>query len=162
MIEDLFLFILIVYLIYDMSILKDFNEYPIYIKSSIITLLFVIPFWFGIIYYFNRGIIELDWRFSLIFALIPSLLWNFLFILGSYLLIHFSGQDFSSVKNNAEFWVMVAIDTVIYLVVLSLILMLTNMPFKMFLINIFGFKLLALIGIKPYGKLIKYITKKNS
>lgn len=160
--KDLFLFILIIFLIYNMGIIKDFNEFAVYVKSSIITLVFVLPFWFGIIYYFHYEIATFDWRFALAFTFIPSILWNFLFILGSYLLIHFSGQDFSSVKNNIEFWIMIGIDTIIYLVVLSLILMFTNMSFNMFLMNIFGFKILTLIGIKPYGKLIKYLSIKNT
>jgi hypothetical protein len=50
--KDLFLFVLIIFLIYNMGILKDFNEFPVYVKSSIITLAIVIPFWFVIIYCF--------------------------------------------------------------------------------------------------------------
>jgi len=152
---SILIIIFVVYIIDKMSIIKDFNNLPIYVKGIVITILFVLPFWSVILAYYFKGFIQLDIFKIMFFSFIPSLIWASLFIIGARLTeneMRFLDQhdEIKEPLNNKVFWIATATDVLIYLIVLGIVLICLNVNFTTFMISIFSYKVATLFFIKPF------------
>lgn len=144
------LIIIFVFIIFrDMSWIKDFNQLPMYIKSIFITLLLVLPFWFFIIWNYYPMLSNQKWYIILTICLVPSIIWYSINIASSYIASFSLKEDINLKTKDVTFWFIIGIETIIHLVVMSLIMIGIGFTFKQLIIGMFFYKLLFLIFTKP-------------
>lgn len=138
-----------------MGMIKDFMNLPIYVKGVICTIALVLPFWFII------GAIKLPWLLTSSWYVImlvisgPAIIWYGLSIIMVYLTLHSAGLKMNEESNDMMFWVAIGIDTVVYLVVISIVLILLKFDLLVILAILFGYKILAIAFANQIGKRLK-------
>ena len=138
-----------------MGIIKEFNELPLYVKSIIMTLLITMPFWFIILFLYFPSLLQNDWYKIVGFCFVPCFVWYFLTLIGAFIAIHsiqIIGNEFS---NSIIFWIIIAFDTIVYLIIISVLLILFRIKFEYFISILFGYKIITLFFIKPYINFFK-------
>jgi hypothetical protein len=142
-----------------MGIIKEFSELPLWVKSIILTILTTIPFWSIILIIYFPEILDMDWYKIIGISFVPSLVWYFLNFLSGYI-AYSVVADFEQLSKNKILWITIGIDTILYLVIISALLISLKIPFITFLLILFGYKILVIPLLKPLVKaLIKDIIK---
>lgn len=140
-----------------MGIIKEFNELPLYVKAIVITLLITMPFWFVILYLYFPALLTNDWYKIVGFCFVPCFVWYCLTLFASFLFSHFMNIDLNEFSRTIIFWAAVGFDTVFYLLVISVLLIVLKIQFEYFLAVIFGYKVIVLFLLKPYTNKLKQI-----
>lgn len=141
-----------------MGWIKEFNELSLSVKSIIITLFITMPFWFVILYLYFPSLLQNDWYKIMGFCFVPCVAWYLLTLGTSFLFSLFWGIKRDDFLKDFDFWIATAIDTIIYLIVIAVLLIILNIRFEYFVLILFGYKISALFLLKPIARNLKKIV----
>ena len=131
----------------DMSIIKDINELRMPVKAIIISICGFMPFWFVILYYFFPNILSIGWYEKLMFLFVPTIVWYGLGYVSMKqyvsVLERAIKQAPSDTHNDVSFWTVVAIDGLLYLIIITIIAYYFKLTFEVFLWIAFLFRLVT-------------------
>jgi hypothetical protein len=137
-----------------MGVIKELRECSIELKSILIGIGVLACYWAGIFYVYHKELFQLPNHKFYILLLVPSILWyamewtKCVFALDALE----TALKFKIPKNI--YWLLIAGDAVIYLILFSIILFLANVTFKHFIYLAFFIHLLFMlagIGIFIYA-----------
>ena len=138
-----------------MGWIKEFNDLSLWFKSIVITLLITMPLWFFILYLYFPSFLQYDWYEILGFCFVPCFIWYFLTLSSLLILAYFLDADFNEISKDRLFWMATAFDTIFFLLVIAVILMILKIQFKYFVAILFGYKIISLFFIKTCANKLK-------
>jgi len=128
-----------------MSLLSDLKEYPIWVKSMVVSVILFIPFWFIILYYFFPLILTVGWYEKLLFIFVPAFIWYGIDVVIHKLLTPVLENYFEQKLSEKEFWILVFFDAFIYLLPMFLVAFYLKLTFEQFCWIAFGIRFICLI-----------------
>lgn len=145
------IFILLIFLCYMFSI-KEFNDLPLPVKSIVITVMAIMPFWFLILWLYFPVFADLEWYKSLLFCFVPSSVWYLLGLASNFIIMHRLDLDLEELSEDKFFWISIALDLFLYLILIGLACFLFRVPFGWFIGILFGLKILVIFSSKTIAK----------
>jgi hypothetical protein len=130
-----------------MSFLSDLKEYPVWVKSMVVSIICFIPFWFAILYYFFPLILAVGWYEKLLFILVPASIWYVMEVAIHKLVTPILESHFEEKLSEKEFWFLVLVDAFIYLLPVFLVAYYLKFTFEQFCWVAFGYRFVSLIYV---------------
>ena len=129
------IFLYIAYkILFDLSWIKELKELPLPVIGVVGSLIFFMPCWFMILYYFFNNIVHMELWYVLAFCFVPTLIWYLLewgsAVAALKIMNVKMGTDIST--SSSGFWLAVFIDSLVYLTIFTLIAYYGKFTFEKF------------------------------
>ncbi|MBX7141359.1 MAG: hypothetical protein K1X63_09800 [Chitinophagales bacterium] len=143
-----------------MGLIDELKSLPLWQKAIVVSVAILLCFWFAIFYVFNAELVELPFYKSLLIIVVPSLVWYGLELAKLSIGVQAMRKGANINPKGLEFWVMVLIDGIVYLILIFLILYFSKITLRNFMIVAFSIELLQLIVLLILKKgLVKFFRK---
>lgn len=142
-----------------MGWIKEVNDLPLPVKAIIISIGVFMPFWFVLIYYFFPNILILGWYEKVMFLFVPTIIWYSLEYVSmlqyTIVLERATKREPTDTDSDVSFWVIIALDGILYLIIIGIVAFYFKMSFESFLWLALLFRLITAI----YMIILNILTK---
>ena len=145
-----------------MGLIKELKKLPSWLKTLLLSMLSLMPFWFIMLSYYFPNILEIGWYEKVMILTVPSFLWY----VCSYFSIRFTDPVYSFIlpyryPKNDRWFIVSALSFTVF-IILSLIAYYWKFSFRKFCLVSFGyFNLSVSVGIIYSAFLLPTLKKQR-